>query len=382
MFKVFRQVEISIRESLADVSTDAISTYQENVLNLTLKIYIFSFLIGLIASISRVVDIGWQPFLKTHVFLVVLLFTVKLLQHKLSFQFRASFLSLIFFISGVIGMLTFGVAASYITAFGISILMAIIFLGVKAGLIVGIASLVVQLGFGALLLFCDNWFELDFNAYIASPITWIHQTTVFIAIVMVTILCVGWLYKMLEISLDLLKKRNIELQNAKAELELLASTDPLTKLPNRRQLFDRLQSELARYKRNGSTFCIMMVDLDYFKRINDGFGHAAGDAVLKAFGEMALSSIRGGELIARFGGEEFVVLLPETELPIALKAAERLRHSLESMEIPINNHTLKVTASIGVTAVADNDQSIEDVVKRADSAVYIAKENGRNRVEV
>lgn len=97
---------------------------------------------------------------------------------------------------------------------------------------------------------------------------------------------------------------------------------------------------------------------------------------------MALSSIRKSELIARYGGEEFVVVLPETELPIALKAAERLQHSLESMKIPFNSHTLNVTASIGVTIVTDDDQSIETIIKRADSAVYIAKENGRNRVEV
>jgi diguanylate cyclase (GGDEF)-like protein len=382
MFKVLKQVDISIRELIADESSDSIFAYQESVLNLTFKIYIVSFLVAFIASISRIVDIGWQPFITIQSLLFLLLITVNLLRHKLSFRFRASFLSLLFFILGVVGLSTFGVASPYTATFGISILVAIIFLGIKAGLFAGIACIIFQLGLEIVLLYNDSWFEVDFNAYIASPTTWITQTTSFIAIVMVTILGVGWLYKMLEVSLDLLKNNNIELQHAKAELALLVLTDPLTKLPNRRQLFERLQSELERYKRSGSKFCVMMIDLDFFKKINDTYGHPAGDAVLEAFGKMALSSIRKSELIARYGGEEFVVVLPETELPIALKAAERLQHSLESMKIPFNSHTLNVTASIGVTIVTDDDQSIETIIKRADSAVYIAKENGRNRVEV
>jgi len=380
MFKWFQQTDKNIRTCLIENSVENINTHKETILNWMLKIYLVTFLVSVIASISRAFDIGWHPILTVHICILLTLFLITMSQHTFSYRLRASTLVGIFFISGLFGMLSFGIASSFSALFGASILLAIIFLGLKIGIITALSALGVQLVFG-LVLSSDTWFKVDFNAYVASPITWIAHTTGFIAVVMVSILGVGWLYKTHEMALETLKQRESELKQSKKELEILASTDPLTQLPNRRHLLERAHNEMARYKRKQLAFSLMMIDLDFFKQVNDNFGHDAGDSVLVAFASISKTLVRDYELVARFGGEEFVVLLPETELEAAKFVAERIRQALENLEITHAEHRLKVTASIGLTTVINKDLSIEDTLKRADEAVYLAKENGRNRVE-
>lgn len=162
----------------------------------------------------------------------------------------------------------------------------------------------------------------------------------------------------------------------------LASTDPLTDLPNRRFFEDNARIELERLRRFGGAMSLLMIDLDKFKLINDRYGHAAGDAVLKKFASRCKSVLRESDLFARIGGEEFVALLVGTDAAGAMLLAERVRANVADLRIRTAAGTIRVTSSIGVASVRAGDRSIAHALHRADDALYAAKRSGRNKVTV
>lgn len=170
---------------------------------------------------------------------------------------------------------------------------------------------------------------------------------------------------------DVTKYKEMEVK-----LEILSLTDPLTKAYNRRYMTEKLEEEIERAKRNNSTFSIIMVDIDHFKRINDNFGHNMGDLVLQKVTEMIKNRIRKIDVLARWGGEEFLILLLDTPVDKAVVLAEELRQKLSLMEIP---KVQAVTASFGVAGYCLGD-NIDTLVKRADDMMYKAKREGRNKV--
>lgn len=171
-------------------------------------------------------------------------------------------------------------------------------------------------------------------------------------------------------------------ENALAEVRALATTDALTGLPNRRAFLSRLALELARLqRREDPCTSVLMIDLDHFKGINDHHGHGAGDAVLIAFGALLSAEMRKVDAAGRLGGEEFAVLLPGSDLAAAGVFAERFRRRLAEMKIDHGGLCLRVTASVGVSALDPSDERPEDALARADQALYRAKAAGRNRIE-
>ena len=178
-----------------------------------------------------------------------------------------------------------------------------------------------------------------------------------------------------------LQKANILLSDQAERLEQQAHTDTLTGIGNRRYFFDQAERELARSRRTDKPLALMMLDIDYFKRINDTFGHDAGDAVLKALCEAGLATVRNIDIFARFGGEEFIVLLPETTSDQAGLVAERLRARLAETAVALpDGKTVSFTVSIGLFSLTPRDTNLETLLKRADTALYEAKNTGRNRV--
>jgi diguanylate cyclase (GGDEF)-like protein/PAS domain S-box-containing protein len=165
------------------------------------------------------------------------------------------------------------------------------------------------------------------------------------------------------------------------ELQQLATTDSLTGLVNRRALFAELEMEISRSRRSGRPLSMLVFDLDHFKPVNDHYGHAAGDVVLARFGMALKTMVRTIDVVGRIGGEEFAVLLPESNLETAYQIAERIRAGLESMVFEVPGKCLTVTASIGAAELGTSESSSQLFV-RADSALYRAKESGRNRIEV
>ncbi|QIB05838.1 diguanylate cyclase [Pseudomonas fluorescens] len=170
-------------------------------------------------------------------------------------------------------------------------------------------------------------------------------------------------------------RENLEEQRQKALV------DPLTGLPNRAAWSERLEHEVGQWQQHGNSLLLAMLDLDHFKRINDNYGHLAGDRVLKLIASVLRKRLRGGDFIARFGGEEFVLLVPDTPLAAGAKLAEALRLAIEACPFHFKGEPVTVTVSIGLTAFKPGEHS-DSVFKRADQALYRAKNAGRNRVEL
>jgi diguanylate cyclase (GGDEF)-like protein len=174
--------------------------------------------------------------------------------------------------------------------------------------------------------------------------------------------------------------------NARKELmdlarahEHAAQTDELTGLSNRRDMQYRLNQEFSRYQRSGHHFSIALIDLDLFKRVNDDYGHDAGDQVLKDFSELTRSVIRQTDIAARWGGEEFLILLPDTSLLQALTLAERLRLEVDRHPFSFGDTPIPVTISAGICSIAKAG-SVNELLKQADLHLYSAKKSGRNRI--
>ncbi len=171
-----------------------------------------------------------------------------------------------------------------------------------------------------------------------------------------------------------------ERKRAEELLLELATTDGLTGLTNRRHFLERGRAELERARRTGHPVSCIMFDVDHFKKVNDTYGHDAGDAVLKTLARTARETLRGMDVLGRIGGEEFAAILPETDLEAALHAAERLRLAVASMNVEHDGRPLPVTVSLGVALSSGPDESLDDLLRRADQALYRAKQGGRNRV--
>jgi diguanylate cyclase (GGDEF)-like protein len=174
-------------------------------------------------------------------------------------------------------------------------------------------------------------------------------------------------------------KRKIFIVNKKLEFQAL--TDPLTKLKNRRYMWDFIRQEVNRHERNRNPFTIIMIDIDKFKLLNDSHGHDCGDLVLIKFAKTILSNLRKQDIAARWGGEEFLIILPETDIMTAKVVAERLRISISKSATVVNDLELFITATFGVSEY-NGATNIDQVMKLADKALYMGKEIGRNCVVI
>jgi len=177
-----------------------------------------------------------------------------------------------------------------------------------------------------------------------------------------------------------LKHTRDELKKAVAELERLATTDSLTGVANRRSLLLMGENEFNRARRYDRQFSVLMLDVDRFKQINDTYGHAVGDEALQTIAGAIVSTLRKGDYFGRFGGEEFVAFLPETNLDDAVEVANRIRTTIAGLCIFSQKQPVRMTVSIGVTEYNGNDSSIDKIIQRADKALYHAKHRGRNLV--
>ncbi len=188
--------------------------------------------------------------------------------------------------------------------------------------------------------------------------------------------------------LEKLSKRNDELGRIASRIKKIAHElsqnlilDPLTQIYNRSYFLQRLEKEIIRAQRYNRPLSIAILDIDNFKKINDKYGHPAGDEVLKQLCRLIEENIRSTDIFARIGGEEFAILMPETSATTAFVMAERLRKTIEETEFLINDATVSLTVSFGVTSYRKTDSS-EGFIKRADRALYQAKELGKNRTQL
>ena len=170
---------------------------------------------------------------------------------------------------------------------------------------------------------------------------------------------------------------NIEMYET---VQNLSNRDGLTGLFNRRYLQERLENMVNEAARSGTPLAVIMLDIDHFKKINDRYGHKAGDDVIRFIARVIKNSTRKVDVAARYGGEEFIVLLHNTTAEGAVTVAEKIREIIQGAVVPADGNQLAVTASFGVSAYPELARSTHDLVKSADEALYRSKENGRNRV--
>ena len=193
-----------------------------------------------------------------------------------------------------------------------------------------------------------------------------------------------WFVTMLVIILELVfifRPLTRRIDKAQDELEAIARTDPLTGCWNRRALIHAGETMWSLARRQGRPLSVIISDIDKFKRINDEYGYAVGDEAIKFFAQTCLDGLRQYDVLGRFGGEEFVLVLPDTDELGAAQVAERIRANLESKTVVADGHSFQMTASFGVAALRHEDDLLHAIIDRADQALYAAKENGRNRVE-
>lgn len=178
----------------------------------------------------------------------------------------------------------------------------------------------------------------------------------------------------------LLEHEIAERRQLEVELRRLATTDALTGILNRAQFLSLGQHAIEHARRRNQAITVLMLDIDYFKKVNDGFGHLVGDNVLRHFVAQLSAGIRSSDLLGRLGGEEFAIALPETDSPMGLQVAERLRARVAASPLTHDGRTIGITVSIGLATAFDDDMTIEQILGRADAMLYAAKAHGRNQV--
>ena len=220
------------------------------------------------------------------------------------------------------------------------------------------------------------------TGYIAYPFFfWNHHAVLADIIVPgIFLLGGGFVWAIVELSLE----TAIDLRRI-ALLEKENITDPLIGIYNRRYMVRRMEEEFSRAKRYQDPLSLLLLDIDHFKKINDNYGHQGGDEVLRNLGMLVLNTVRESDIVTRYGGEELLIIAPNTNLNTAVKLAERMRHHVESHELVLTSEAgtrevIQTTVSIGVADLTSDPMDCTELVRNADEALYRAKQEGRNRV--
>ncbi|KAA1174518.1 GGDEF domain-containing protein [Marinobacter salinexigens] len=235
--------------------------------------------------------------------------------------------------------------------------------------------------------FCSNHLLLDHDGTPKPPHVWEFQNTVDQRWYQCRDQAIRWtdgrLVRM-EIATDITDRKNMELalQAARKKAEATALKDDLTRINNRRAFFQFGQQLLHQAKRSQSPLAIIMFDLDHFKLINDGFGHEAGDAVLRHVGQLLRDKGRDSDIAARVGGEEFAILLPDADADHAIEMAHRFSSLFRESPIHYRDQEIRISASFGIALLEPQDSRLEKILSRADEAMYQSKNNGRDQIHL
>jgi diguanylate cyclase (GGDEF)-like protein len=208
------------------------------------------------------------------------------------------------------------------------------------------------------------------------------QTDLFVPDAVQAFVFTSWIVLAVGLTFGLFMMTTKRLELELAKLVRLAHTDDLTGAWNRRYLIEWSQREARRAHRYGHSLSMLAIDIDHFKDVNDTYGHAVGDLLLKGLASTAQSSLRASDVFARTGGEEFTALLPESDAAESLVVAERIKNEIGQVAVYAGSVPVTTTVSIGVASLSPDDRDIRPVFQRADAALYEAKRNGRNRVVV
>lgn len=345
-----------------------------------------------LASLSRVYTIGWHWIIAIHCACAVLLVFLAVYRRSVAFHLRAGFLIGAGIFIGLTGMMKFGLVSTSLPFLFAAPALATILFGCRTGIclalvtILGMSSVAFAIASGSIAT------NFDIETYLRLPPAWINYVLVAVLAISSPIVAIYMLEQHLLKALREAKRgrdelelrvqeRTRELEAAKQAAERLARVDGLTGLYNRRAFLEyaRLVDEQAR--RHTIPYVILMIDIDFFKAVNDKWGHVGGDAVLRLFGYIAKRMFRSSDVLGRIGGEEFAILLTNTDLQEGLALAEKLRRKAMGVGVHAPAGEIAFTISVGVALQDDFSTPMERVLADADAALYRAKETGRNRVE-
>ena len=368
-----------------------INQVREKICSYGLVILLIVSIPVLIESLMRIPSLGWQPIMFLHIAIVSTIILTTIFRHRCSYNMRSTVIVIAIFLVGTGEMLNFGIIGSgWLYLVHASIIGAILFDTKKSVFIFFLSSLVI--GF-SLMVFKYEVVNIpvDIYAYSKEVTTWGYYYTDFLLIYCTIIAAFYFLNNGL---LKLVKKlehqnltlearvaartKDLEIEMRKAET--IARIDPLTRLNNRHAFFEYAEEVHHSAVENKSNYCIIMIDMDCFKRINDTYGHHVGDRTLVMVSGLLKKSISKNDFSARMGGEEFIVLLPESTLDEAATVGEKLRKIISEMSIDIETNTISINASFGITSRLPDNLSLLEMIKYADKALYCAKESGRNQV--
>lgn len=354
--------------------------YRYYLLDFTIGFYLCAFTFVFIISLIRVIDLGWQANNFIHGVLLFLMACLYFMRRYTPYITKVTSLIATFYLIGLVADFNLGLSSGNYLYFAISVMLSATFLSIRATLLTLFFIIITQVTFMYLTNLGWVTYQVSPLIHINSFSFWITHLSAFIIIISTPLITLGWLNTLFKISHTKLIKSNDKLTAAKKRLVLQATTDELTSLPNRRALISYSESAFKKFNRDKSSFSVLMIDLDYFKNINDSYGHDAGDKVLVVIARVLIDQIRDYELVARAGGEEFVAILIDIPSHQSRLIAERIREAIKNTDIEHNGITINVTTSIGLSHADETDSSFEEILKRADQAVYKAKDEGRDCV--
>lgn len=343
------------------------------------------------AILSRQSTIGWHWVVGFHVCLGVLLVLIVCFRKYLSFATRSGFLIGAGITIAVSSMVKFGLVSASIPLLILAPALTAILFGYRMGIytVLILLACVALTAFGMINGYLTPGF--DVNTYFTLKSAWINFFCNAAMAMAIPIAAHFMLEKHLSTALSqarrkrdelelMVEERTIELQQAKLEAEQMARMDELTGLANRRGFLEAAAIVEGQARRHAHPYSVVMIDIDYFKIINDTWGHSGGDAILRTMGKWIRSQFRSTDLSGRLGGEEFAILLPETYLPEAVALAEKLRAKIERTGLHLPEGLIQYTISIGVAGWENSESGLEHIIRQADTALYKAKNSGRNQV--
>jgi diguanylate cyclase (GGDEF)-like protein len=371
-----KKVDEFVASVIENDKLDVMNHLKSKLVDFYFKVFLIFMTIPVILSVYRMVDVGWQPIFAVHIFLAFSFYVVFALRNTLHTFFKSLFLVAAFYIAGLSGLLQFSLLGNGILLFSIATILSFVLLSLRC------FKVIVFLTVAAILLvgvfYPDGIIQANIDpiAYLKSPKAWLLKAFAYAMLLISTLSGVGIVFYTLEAIIDKERNQRDELRQLNERLEHLSITDKLTQTFNRIGIDNSINNELNRLKRYGQNFGIILLDVDYFKKVNDTFGHDVGDFVLKGIAEVLKKNTRATDIVGRWGGEEFLIICPETNEDNISKLAELLRTHIEQHDF---NPVDKVTCSFGTT-IANKDDDINSLLKKADSALYEAKESGRNKV--
>lgn len=329
----------------------------------------------------------------TYSILYLIFLGLTLFKSKFSLNQKSFLLVALPFIGGVVALFNFALIGAGWPFLAMSTILGVILFGYVKGLYLFIFSFCIILFAG--WRYCSDEMALfiDLNKYNASTVAWASALVDYVIICIAIISAFYFFRKALLVSVNELKRSNKtlkneikikinELEKEKLRAENLARKDFLTGLNNRRAFFEfgeHINEQAKRYKKE---YSIIMIDIDYFKKINDNFGHKIGDIALQGVANSISEIARASDICARIGGEEFAIILPQTNLKNVISLAKRLKNEISNICIKTEDGDVSFTASFGIASFNKTSKTVESVLSHADKALYQAKDDGRNQIIV